>query len=98
MLPSKLLHIHREKILEIMARYPLLANLRVVGSVARGEDTENSDIDFLVDKIPGATLFDLGGLYEDFGDLLGVPVSILTSGPHLGENMRMSLDRDAVCL
>jgi len=46
MLPSERVHVHREKILEIMERYPMISNLRLVGSVARGEDTEGSDIDF----------------------------------------------------
>jgi len=49
MLPSELLHLYREKILAILTRYPMISNVRVVGSVARSEDTENSDIDFLVD-------------------------------------------------
>ena len=52
MLPSELLHIHREKVLEILARYPMISNVRLVGSVALGEDTEDSDIDFLVDTAP----------------------------------------------
>ena len=98
MLPSELLRIHREEVFRILARYPMISNVRIVGSVARGEDTENSDIDFLVDTAPGTTLFDIGGLYEDFEELLGVTVSIITSGPHLGERMQISLERDAVCL
>ena len=98
MRPSERLHQHRAEVLEIMQRYPMISNLRVVGSVARGEDTPESDIDFLVDAAPGTTLFDLGGLYEDFEELLGVSVSIITSGPHLGKRMQMTLERDAVCL
>jgi predicted nucleotidyltransferase len=96
MLPSELLRIHRGKILEILARYPMISNARIVGSVARGEDTENSDIDFLVDAAPGATLFDIGGLYEDFVDLLGVPVDIIITGGRMHERMRMTIERDAV--
>ena len=65
MLPSELLHIHREEVLGILARYPMISNVRIVGSVARGEDTENSDIDFLVDTASGTTLFDVGGLYHE---------------------------------
>ena len=48
------------------------------GSVLHGTDTEGSDIDLLVDALPGATLFDLGGLLEELEDLLGVPVDLLT--------------------
>ena len=96
MLPSELLHNHREEILEIMKRYPRLANLRVVGSVARGEDTENSDIDFLIDPLPGASLFDVGGLHEDLEELLGISVDIITTGGNMHEYMRMTIERDAV--
>ena len=98
MLPSELLHIHREKIMEILAHYPMISNVRVIGSVARGEDTENSDIDFLVDAAPGATLFDIGGLHEDLVDLLGVPVDIISSGGRMHRHMLMSIERDAVFL
>ena len=96
MLPSQILHERRAEILEIMKRYPMFANLRVVGSVARGEDTEKSDIDFFVDTLPDASLFDLGGLYEDFQDLLGVSVDIITSGVKMNDYMKMTIERDAV--
>jgi predicted nucleotidyltransferase len=56
MRPSQILQNRRAEVLEIMKRYPRLSNLRVFGSVARGEDAENSDVDFLVDLAPGATL------------------------------------------
>lgn len=98
MLPSELLHIHREEVLEILSRYPMISNVRIVGSVARGEDTEQSDIDFLVDTAPGTTLFDLGGLHEDLVDLLGVSVDIITSGGRMHEYMRTTIERDAVRL
>ena len=54
------------------------------GSVLRGRDTESSDLDILVDPLPGATLFDLGGLQIALQELLGVPVDLLTPGglPH----------------
>jgi len=95
MLPSERLHIHREKILEIMGRYPMFSNLRLIGSVARGEDTENSDIDFLIDSAPGASLFDVGGLREDLEDVLGVPVDIIPADGRMHEYMRMTIERDA---
>lgn len=95
MRPSELLHRHREEILEILAKYPMISNVRIVGSVARGEDTEESDIDLLLDTAPGATLFDIGGLSEDLADLLGVPVDIISSKGRMHEYMRMSIERDA---
>ena len=54
------------------------ANPRLFGSVLRGNDALGSDIDILVDALPGATLFDLGGLQQDLQDLLGAPVDLLT--------------------
>ena len=55
-------------------------NLRVFGSVARGDNREESDVDFLVDMDKGRTLFDLAGLVADVQDLLGVPVDVVTPG------------------
>ena len=54
------------------------ANPRVFGSTARGEDVEGSDLDILIDTCAGATLFDLGGSYEDLKETLGVPVDLAT--------------------
>ena len=53
-------------------------NLRIFGSVARGEDTSTSDLDLLIDLEPDRSLFDLGGLAMDLQDLLGCPVDIVT--------------------
>ena len=96
MLPSEILQMHRAEVLEVMARYPMFANLRVVGSVARGEDAEDSDIDFLVDPIPGASLFDLGGLYEDFEGLLGTSVHIILTGENMKKSLKSAIDKDAI--
>jgi|SRR5680860_1538810 len=70
---------NRSKILEISSRYPV-ENIRVFGSVLRGDDDENSDIDLLVDALPGVTLLDLGGLQVELQDLLGVRVDLVTPG------------------
>ena len=96
MRPSELLRRHRDEILEIMKRYPGLSNLRVVGSVARGEDTEESDIDFLIDMGSGSTLLDLGGFKEDLEELLGIHVDIITSGARMHKYLRMTIERDAI--
>jgi predicted nucleotidyltransferase len=53
-------------------------NVRVFGSVARGDNDEASDIDFLVEMEPGRTLFDLSGLLLDLESLLHVPVDVVT--------------------
>lgn len=62
-------------------------NPRVFGSTARGADGEDSDLDILVDALPGTTLFDLGGLQCELEELLGVRVEVLTPGD-LPEKMR----------
>jgi uncharacterized protein len=52
-------------------------NVRVFGSVARGEDTEASDVDLLVDLDEGVGLVALAGLQRELGDLLGVGVDVV---------------------
>ncbi len=67
----------RDEILRICARYRA-RNVRIFGSAARGEDDEQSDVDFLVDMEPGRSLFDLGGLQYELERLLGYPVDVVT--------------------
>jgi uncharacterized protein len=77
MKPSELLQSRRSDILAIAAKYHV-RNLRVFGSVLRNDETQRSDIDFLVDTLPGTTLFELGGLQDDLQSLLGIKVDLLT--------------------
>ena len=67
----------KKDILEIAAKYGA-RNIRIFGSVARGEARADSDVDFLVDMEPGRTLFDMGGLLMDLRDLLGLEVDVVT--------------------
>ena len=67
----------REAILQIAQRHGAY-NVRVFGSVARGEANNDSDIDFLVDLEQGRSLFDLGGLLMDLQKLFGCPVDVVT--------------------
>ena len=53
-------------------------NARVFGSVVHGSDTDESDLDILVDTTPDTTLFDLGAIRFKLRHLLGVPVDVLT--------------------
>lgn len=53
-------------------------NVRIFGSVARGEDDQASDVDFLVDLEPDRGLLDLGGLLMDLRNLLRAPVDVVT--------------------
>lgn len=73
----KELRARRAEILDVAARSGA-SNLGVFGSVARGDADESSDIDFLVDLAQGRSLFDLGRLVADLGDLLGRDVDVVT--------------------
>lgn len=75
--PIELLKTRRDDILRVAARRGA-RNIRVFGSVVRGEAGPDSDIDFLVDLEPGRSLFDLGGLLMDLQQLLGHPVDVVT--------------------
>ena len=79
MKPSAVLNRQREVIRQL-ARSHRAANPRVFGSVASGNDREDSDLDLLVDALPGATLFDLGELQADLEELLGIRVDVVTPG------------------
>lgn len=75
----------RERILEVAGRYHA-DNVRVFGSVARGEATDDSDVDFLVSFQPGASLFDQAGLIEELSQLLKRKVDVVSEravNPHL---------------
>ena len=79
MKPSAALDLKRSAVRDIVGRFRV-ANPRVFGSVLHGTDRDGSDLDLLVDTLPGATLFDLGGLLEELQDILGIPVDLLTPG------------------
>jgi len=67
----------RDQILALAAKRGAF-NVRVFGSVARGEANPDSDVDFLVDMEDGRSLFDLGGLLYDLQNLLHRKVDIVT--------------------
>ena len=77
--PSIALNQKRTEIRELVAKFPTL-NPRVFGSVVFGNDKEGSDLDLLVDTLPGLTLFDLGALQYELEEMLGVSVDLLTPG------------------
>jgi len=73
----EILKSRRDDILRVAAAHGA-RNLRVFGSVARGEADESSDVDFIVELEPGRTLFDLGGLLMDLRELLNRDVDVVT--------------------
>ncbi|MBI5524267.1 MAG: nucleotidyltransferase family protein [Desulfarculus sp.] len=87
---------HRQQILALAAKYGA-QNVRVFGSVARGEADEHSDLDLLVDMEEGRSLFDLGGLLYDLRELLQCPVDVVTE-KGLKERIRPRVLKDAVLL
>lgn len=72
-----LIETHRRAILEIARRYRL-SNVRVFGSMARGDANEESDVDLLVTLPPGVSGLALGGLLMDVQDLTGRRVDVTT--------------------
>ena len=77
MTSTQLISENRQEILALAQQYGA-KNVRIFGSVARGEDDEQSDIDFLVEMEPARSLFDLGGFMMSLQELLGRPVDVVT--------------------
>lgn len=71
----------RQAILELAETYGAY-NVRVFGSVARGEATPESDVDLLVSFREGASLYEMSGLWQDLQELLGVRVDLTTDDVH----------------
>lgn len=77
--PSEMLRKNRDMIRRIATSHRT-ENLRVFGSVVHGNDTSASDLDLLVDPLPGATLLDLGAIQIELQEALGIAVDVLTPG------------------
>ncbi len=73
---AALVHLHRDEILKVAESHGA-RNVRIFGSVARGQADEKSDIDFLVDLDPGRSLFDLGGILHHLQALLNHSVDVV---------------------
>ncbi|MGH2911340.1 MAG: nucleotidyltransferase family protein [Solirubrobacteraceae bacterium] len=85
----KTLRARRNEILGCAAEHGA-GDVRVFGSIARGDAREGSDIDLLVKMEPGRSLLDLVGLWQDLEDLLGAHIDVLSEGgvsPHLRERI-----------
>jgi len=86
----------RDEILRLAAKHGA-RNVRVFGSVARGQAGPDSDLDLLVDLDPGRSLLDLGGLLMELQDLLGRRVDVVTE-VGLRQRIRDRVLREAVPL
>ena len=99
MKPSEAILLHRNEMLAVAARHHA-RNVRVFGSVVRGEDTDKSDIDLLVEFEKPPTLFDLSGFQSDLEEILDVPVEILLEDDtlRLKKHIREEIIAEAVSL
>jgi uncharacterized protein len=93
---DELLKSKRADILQVAAQHGA-RNVRVFGSVARGEARPDSDVDVLVELETGRSLLDLGGLLMDLQDLLGREVDVVTE-PGLRDRIRERVLKEAVPL
>lgn len=66
----------RDEIIALAKRYGA-SDVRIFGSVARGDADENSDLDLIVRFEPGRSLFDHGGLVMDLRELFGMRVDVI---------------------
>ena len=89
----------KEKRLEILkiAKNHGASNIRIFGSVARNEATNNSDIDFLMDLKPGNNLLDRIALIQDLEDLLGCKVDV-AKPENLHETIKEKVLQEAITL
>ena len=94
MRPSLALQSHREAIRRIVESHRA-CNARVFGSVLHGADTDDSDLDILIDPTPQTTLFDIGAIRHELLSLLGVRVDVLTPKA-LPESVRAIVLAEAV--
>lgn len=86
---STILSKYRAEILALAKRHGA-KNVRVFGSLARGEGSEGSDLDLLVTLSEGRSLLDLIGLKQDLEDLVHLPVDVVTEqalSPYLREHV-----------
>ena len=86
----------REVILEIARRYGA-HDIRMFGSVARGDATEGSDLDLIVRFEPGRSLLDHGGLIMDLRELLGIKVDVIDEEA-MRERFRDYVTKEAIPL
>jgi predicted nucleotidyltransferase len=88
---------HRDAIFALAAKHGM-TDLRLFGSVARGDERPDSDIDFLVKRQPGSDPFEILGLKEDLEALLNCRVDILTEHPWMRPRLRDRILRDALAV
>jgi predicted nucleotidyltransferase len=89
--PSEALRGHEAEVQRIAARYGV-TRVRVFGSVAKGGDTIDSDLDLLVDPAPTTSLFDLFALEDEIAELLGLDVDVVSARTASEEMLASAVD------
>jgi len=93
MRPSQALALHRARIRQIALSHHV-QDIRVFGSALRGEDSEGSDLDLLVEPTSETTLFDIGAIRFELKQLLGLDIDVLTPNA-LPDRVRAQVLREA---
>lgn len=93
MRPSEALALHRTRIRQIALSHRV-QHVRVFGSTARGEDTDGSDLDLLVEPTSETTLLDIGAIRFELKQLLGLDIDVLTPDA-LPEKVRARVLKEA---
>lgn len=94
MKPSIILAAHRETIRRVVNSHRA-QNARIFGSVVHGTDSDDSDLDILVDPTAETTLLDIGAIRHELLQSLGIPVDVVTPGA-LPEKIRASVIAEAL--
>ena len=93
MKPSVSIAKHRNQVREILERHRM-GNPRIFGSTARGDDSDGSDLDILIEAPAGTTLYDLARIEIELESVLGCKVEVLTKGflaPDVAESVESDL-------
>lgn len=93
---GRVLAAHRDEVLRVLAEHGV-TNVRLFGSVARGEDTPDSDVDLLVDLPPRTGLLRLGRILDDLQEVLGIEVDLVPE-QSLRPAVRAAVEPDLVPL
>lgn len=96
MKPSQKIQQHYQKIQDLVQQFGI-KNVRIFGSVATRQDTENSDLDLLVEANPTTTLFDIVGLKTELEELLNLKVDIVTDNS-LPQKFKAEVIQSAIAL
>ena len=93
---GRLVAAHRGELRQVLRRHGL-TDVHLIGSVARGDDREGSDVDLLVDFPAGTSLFDILRIRDELEMILGVEVDLIPDAG-LKDHVRPRVRRDLIAL